>query len=91
MNEQMTCPRCHGAGKVDGTLRERLKMLREERGETLEQVAAVIDMAPTNLGYIEKGKIKNPSVNCIIALAKHYGMSMDDLVGLPSPAKKPKP
>ncbi len=61
-------------------LSEKLKELRKERGETQKQVAAAIGIRERPYQYLESGEHR-PSLDTFIALADHFGVSLDYLAG----------
>lgn len=61
-------------------LSEKLKALRKERGETQKQVAAAIGIRERPYQYLESGE-HQPSLDTFIALADHFGVSLDYLAG----------
>lgn len=61
-------------------LAERLRALRSESGETQEELAAMLDVRRSTYGEYERGKIRPPSEK-LFALAQHYGVTVDYLVG----------
>jgi transcriptional regulator with XRE-family HTH domain len=62
------------------TLGERLRYLRHRRGETLEQVSEATGLSVAMLSRIERGE-RLPSPESTEALAAHFGLSPDDLLG----------
>jgi len=65
---------------------EKLRTLRERRGLSYRQLAALLDTAHSHLVNLESGKHK-PSVDLIIKMTQVFGVSfdqlMDDEVDLP--------
>ena len=61
-------------------LNERLRELRKEQGETQKQVAAAIGIGVRPYQYLESGEHR-PSLDTLIALADHFGVSLDYLAG----------
>ena len=59
-------------------LNERLRELRKEQGETQKQVAAAIGIGERPYQYLESGEHR-PSLDTLIALADHFGVSLDYL------------
>jgi transcriptional regulator with XRE-family HTH domain len=57
----------------------RLREIRKERQQTLEDVSAGADLAVTYLSDIERGT-KLPSVSALLALADHYEVLVTDLL-----------
>ncbi len=61
-------------------INERLRELRKARGETQKQVAAAIGIGERPYQYLESGE-HQPSLATFIALADHFGVSLDELAG----------
>jgi len=61
-------------------LKEQLRKLRKEHGETQKQVAAAIGIGERPYQYLESGE-HLPSLETFIALADHFGVSLDYLAG----------
>jgi transcriptional regulator with XRE-family HTH domain len=60
---------------------EIIKSLRTESGLTQEQLAKIIGFSPAAIGPWENGKQK-PAADALIALAKHFNVSADYILGL---------
>ena len=60
---------------------DRLRALRQERGETQAQVAAAIGTAIRNYQRLEIADGATPSYKNLLALAEHFQVSLDYLVG----------
>lgn len=60
---------------------DRLKELRVKHGESLQQVADGIGASKAHVWELETGKSSNPSIELLIALARHYGVSVAYLIG----------
>ncbi len=58
---------------------ENLKKLREKKGATQREVANDLFMTVQMLSGIETG-IKQPSLNVALALARYYGVTVEELV-----------
>ena len=67
--------------KVQLTIQEKLKDLRVERGWTLEEVEAEVNISKSTLGSYENDEYKDISHTSLITLAKYYGVSTDYLLG----------
>ena len=63
-----------------GILQERLRTLRNEKGETQAQVAAQIGIAERHYQRFEAG-VNLPGVENLCALADHFGVTLDYLAG----------
>lgn len=57
----------------------RLRQLRHERKETLEQVSEATGLSVAMLSRVERGE-RLPSPDSVEALAKHFGLPVDDLM-----------
>lgn len=58
---------------------DNLKYLRKKHGETQQQLAAVLGIPRTTLTGYELGNTE-PGLTVMLKLAKHYGISIEDLV-----------
>ena len=63
-----------------GILQERLRTLRNEKGETQAQVAAQIGIAERHYQRFEAG-VNLPGFENLCALADHFDVSLDYLAG----------
>ena len=61
-------------------IKERLKALRKERGETQVEVASAIDIVEQYYQKLEYGT-NLPGLEIIWKLADHFGVSVDYLMG----------
>ena len=69
--------------KFDGaSLGARIKLLRDLRGMTLQQVADAAGIAKTHVWELENGRSVNPSVNVIWSLSEAFVVSPAMLLGL---------
>lgn len=59
----------------------RLKSLRDKTGESLQQVADAVGVSKAHVWELEKERSANPSFDLVQRLAKHFGVSVDVLVG----------
>ena len=59
----------------------RVRRLRKEAGETLQDVADAICSSKSQIWEIEAGGNKNPTIGTVMALARHFGTSVSYLVG----------
>ncbi len=62
-------------------LRERLRLLRRERGMTLKQLQDLSGIPLQTISHIERGFTDNPGVHTVIALAKALEVTVDYLAG----------
>jgi transcriptional regulator with XRE-family HTH domain len=60
---------------------ERLFDLRRKSGESLQQVADAAGVSKAHVWELEKGRSKNPSFELVRALAQHFNVSVEVLVG----------
>lgn len=60
----------------------RLRRVREQRGLTLTEAAAVAGISKSTLSRLETGQRK-PSLELLLPLAQTYRVPLDDLVGAP--------
>jgi transcriptional regulator with XRE-family HTH domain len=58
----------------------RLRVAREARGLSLREVARRINVSPSFVSQVERGKA-NPSVGTLYALVSELGASLDELMG----------
>lgn len=61
------------------TIGRRIRQLRSERGMTLEQLAALIDRAPSQVSMIETGK-REPKLTQLQSIARALGTTIDALL-----------
>lgn len=61
---------------------ERLFSLRQKSGESLQNVADSVGISKAHIWELEKGRSTNPSFELIRKLARHFGVSIDELVGV---------
>lgn len=59
-----------------------LRDLRESKGESLRDVEADSGVSSGHLSLIETGRVRNPSPTILQKLAKHFGVSSEDLLVL---------
>lgn len=60
---------------------ERLHSLRQKSGQSLQAVADAVGISKAHIWELEKGHSKNPSFELVQKLAKHFGITIDALVG----------
>ncbi|WP_299847844.1 helix-turn-helix transcriptional regulator [uncultured Roseovarius sp.] len=60
---------------------ERLHSLRQKSGQSLQAVADAVEVSKAHIWEMEKGHSQNPSFDLVRKLAKHFGVSIDALVG----------
>ncbi|KAA9108492.1 helix-turn-helix domain-containing protein [Microbacterium rhizomatis] len=61
------------------TIGRRIRQLRSERGMTLEELAATVDRAPSQLSMIENGR-REPKLTLLQAIARALGTTLDALL-----------
>lgn len=57
-----------------------LKQMRLDRGETRRAVSLATGLTESSIQLYETGKVNNPRLETIKALADHFGVTIDDLV-----------
>lgn len=58
---------------------EKLRMLREERGYTLRQLAEMVEVHYTHLNKIENGQ-KRPSTDLVLKISRLFDVTTDRLM-----------
>ena len=58
----------------------RLRLLREERGETRPDLSRVVCMSKESIAGWEAGR-RDPDTETVVRLAEHFGVSTDYLLG----------
>jgi transcriptional regulator with XRE-family HTH domain len=74
-----------GDGRIAAALDlvgSRLRRVREQRGLTLTEAAALAGMSKSTLSRLETG-LRKPSLELLLPLAQTYRVPLDDLVGAP--------
>ena len=61
---------------------ELLRKRREQRNESLQDVAKAVGTTKGHMWQLETGSIENPRLNSAIALAGHFGCSVEELAGV---------
>jgi predicted transcriptional regulator/DNA-binding XRE family transcriptional regulator len=61
------------------TIGRRIRQLRTDRGMTLEELAAAVDRAPSQLSMIENGR-REPKLTLLQAIARTLGTTLDALL-----------
>ena len=67
---------------------KRIKELREQAGEKQEELGEMIFSSQTAISHYENGRIK-PNADTIAAIATHYNVSADYILGLTDNVKTP--
>ena len=70
---------------VLGAVGPRLRALRRRRGATLAEISEVTGISVSTLSRLESGGRK-PTLELLLALARAYGVPLDELAGAPAPA-----
>ena len=60
---------------------EHIFSLRHKSGQSLQDVADAVGVSKAHIWELEKGRSSNPSFDLVRKLAKHFGVSVDALVG----------
>lgn len=63
------------------TIGERIRALRELKGESLSQAALSIGTTKPHLWDIERGHSSNPTLRMLRGLSSHYGVSIAKIIG----------
>ena len=58
----------------------KIRELREQRGLTQLQVAYAVGTTPQTIYNIESGKTKSPSLETVKAIARFYGVPIEELL-----------
>ncbi|MBR1739567.1 MAG: helix-turn-helix transcriptional regulator [Ruminococcus sp.] len=59
----------------------RIKELREDKKESQQKLASLLNVSQTMISRYESGQAY-PDVDMLITLAKHFGVSVDYLIGV---------
>ena len=78
------CPAAETVGEV---LCSRVRTLRTKKGWTLEEMSASCDVSRSMLSEIERGRA-NPTLAVAYRIAPAFGLSLDELVELPSVTRR---
>lgn len=68
-------------------LGRRVRHLRKRAGMTLDDLAAALETAPSQLSLLENGR-REPKLSQLNQLAKTFGVTLDDLFGAEPPSKR---
>ncbi|NLS09627.1 helix-turn-helix domain-containing protein [Nesterenkonia sp. MY13] len=68
-------------------LGRRVRHLRKKQGKTLDDLAAELGTAPSQLSLLENGK-REPKLSQLQQLGSIFGVSLDDLFGAEPPSKR---
>jgi transcriptional regulator with XRE-family HTH domain len=69
------------------SLGSKLKALRIERNESLQDVADAVKASKAHIWDIERGASRNPTMDLLDKLATHFGVSVGLLVGEEPPTE----
>jgi len=59
----------------------RLRELRVQKGQSLQQVADAVGASKAHIWELEKGTSRNPSMDLLSKLADHFSVTVASLVG----------
>ena len=62
-------------------LGKRVKDLREDKRESLQQTADAVGTSKAHVWQIERGRAVNPAIGVLTRLADHFGVSVAYLIG----------
>jgi transcriptional regulator with XRE-family HTH domain len=62
-------------------LGQRIKSLRTQRKQSLQEVATAVSASKAHLSELERGISENPSLDLLQGLAKHFRVTVNYLVG----------
>ncbi|WP_086479613.1 helix-turn-helix domain-containing protein [Oceanospirillum sanctuarii] len=62
-------------------LAEKLRELRAEKEVSLQTVANAVGVSKPHVWELEKGKVKNPSLEIVTKMAQFYNVKVDYLAG----------
>jgi len=68
-------------------MENRVRQLRKEYNETMQDIANIADISVSNLGSIERNET-TPSATIAIQLARHFNVSVEYLMGLSDDRKQ---
>lgn len=75
---------------ADQETAKRLRMLRESRGLSRQQIADDLGMPKSTYTHYEDGS-NEPRISVIVAFAQYFGISIDWLLGAGEYSKSPPP
>lgn len=70
---------------------ERLKMIKEEKGLTNNEIARIGNLPLPTVTRVFNGQTLNPTFETITGIALGLGVSLDELIGLKQPDEPPLP
>jgi len=63
------------------TLAERMRQLRHQRRQSLQDVATAVGVSKAHVWELEQGRARNPSMQLVVRLADHFGVTIAALIG----------
>lgn len=72
---------CKGAGQIKATMGMRLRAFRKARNLSLEQASEKSGLGRSMMQSLESDNSKNPSLKSVVALAKLYNTTVEELAG----------
>ena len=66
---------------LPGDIGQRIRELREQRDIKQEKLAEILNINKATLSRIERGETKTVGSDILMALAEHFNVSVDFLVG----------
>ncbi len=60
--------------------REKLRKMREEKGESRFKLAVAVGTTPDTIENLERGVTENPRIPLLKRLAEHFGVTVDELL-----------
>lgn len=75
---------------ANADIAKRLRMLRESKGMTLQEIADILGIPKTTYASYEQAK-SEPNISMIVKIVEYYGISVDWLLGVGEYAKSPPP
>ena len=85
---QSLLPATNGMADVSTQLGARIRTLRKEAGLTVRGLAARVDLSPSLISQIERGRA-TPSVGTLFSIATTLGLSIADLFADPATPAAP--
>ena len=62
----------------EGYMKNRLEMLRKERGIKQEELANELEVSRQTIGSLENGRY-NPSIQLAFKIARYFGLTIEDI------------
>lgn len=70
-------------------MQNRIRELRKERGLTMKQLGAVVELAESTISQYETGK-RQPDNETLLRLGEYFGVPVDYILGNDMPIAEPK-